>query len=47
MCDEFTEKDNEEYFRKQGLTRREFNQLGMGAALAMMLPLRRQCVGDC
>jgi len=38
MCDEFTEKDNEEFFRKQGLTRREFNQLGMGAALAMMLP---------
>ena len=38
MCDEFTEKDNEEFFRKQGLTRREFNQLGMAAALAMMLP---------
>ena len=38
MCDEFTEKDNEEFFRKQGLTRREFNKLGMGAALAMMLP---------
>jgi len=38
MCDEFTEKDNEEYFRKQGLTRREFNKLGMGAALALMLP---------
>ena len=38
MCDEITEKDNEEYFRKQGLTRREFSMLGMGAALAMMLP---------
>ena len=38
MCDEFTEKDNEEFFRKQGLTRREFNKLGMGAALALMLP---------
>lgn len=38
MCDEFTEKDNEAYFRKQGLTRREFNKLGMGAALALMLP---------
>lgn len=38
MCDEFTEKDNEEFFRKQGLTRREFNQLGMAAALAMVLP---------
>ena len=38
MCDEFTEKDNEEYFRKQGLTRREFGKIGMGAAMAMMLP---------
>ena len=38
MCDEFTEKDNDEYFRKHGLTRREFNKLGMGAALALMLP---------
>jgi carboxymethylenebutenolidase len=38
MCDKYTEKDNEEFFRKQGLTRREFNKLGMTAALAMMLP---------
>jgi carboxymethylenebutenolidase len=38
MCDELTEKDNEEFFRKQGLSRREFNKLGMGAALVMMLP---------
>ena len=38
MCDDYTEKDNEEFFRKQGLTRREFNQLGMTAALAMVLP---------
>jgi len=38
MCDEFTEKDNDGYFRKQGQTRREFNKLGMGAVLAMMLP---------
>jgi len=38
MCDEITEKDNEEFFRKQGLTRREFSKLGMGAAMAMMLP---------
>ncbi|MDH3902480.1 MAG: dienelactone hydrolase family protein [Xanthomonadales bacterium] len=38
MCDEYTEKDNEEFFRKQGLTRREFSKLGMGSALAMMLP---------
>jgi len=38
MCDELTEKDNEEFFLKQGLSRREFSKLGMGAALAMMLP---------
>ncbi len=38
MCDDLTEKDNEEYFRKQGLSRREFSKLGMGAALVMMLP---------
>lgn len=38
MCDEITEKDNEDYFRSQGLTRREFSKLGMGAAMAMMLP---------
>ena len=38
MCDEFTEKDNEDYFRKQGLTRREFSKLGVGAAMAMLLP---------
>ena len=38
MCDEMTEKDNEDFFRKQGITRREFSKLGMGAALAMMLP---------
>jgi len=38
MCDEITEKDNEEYFRKQGLTRREFSKLGMAATMAMLLP---------
>lgn len=38
MCDEITEKDNEAFFRRQGLTRREFSKLGMGAAMAMMLP---------
>jgi carboxymethylenebutenolidase len=38
MCDEITEKDNEDFFRKQGLTRREFSKFGMGAALVMMLP---------
>ena len=38
MCDELTEKDNEEYFRKLGLTRRDFNKGAVGVALSMMLP---------
>jgi len=38
MCDDITEKDNEAFFRRQGLTRREFSKLGMGVAMAMMLP---------
>jgi len=38
MCDELTDKDAEEYLERKGLTRREFNIRGSGAALAMMLP---------
>ena len=38
MCDEHSEKDNADYFRKKGLTRREFNVRSTGIALAMMLP---------
>ena len=38
MCDELTERDSDDYFRKNGITRRNFNKLGMGAALAMLLP---------
>lgn len=38
MCDELTAKDTEEYLRKNGLTRREFNKRGAGAAVAMLLP---------
>jgi carboxymethylenebutenolidase len=38
VCDELTEKDNEEYFRRQGMTRREFSKRGAGVAFAMMLP---------
>lgn len=38
MCDELTEKDNDAYFRKQGLSRREFNKRGISVAVAMMLP---------
>jgi carboxymethylenebutenolidase len=38
MCDELTEQDNDDYLRKRGITRRDFNKLGMGAALVMLLP---------
>ncbi|MDH3441262.1 MAG: dienelactone hydrolase family protein [Gammaproteobacteria bacterium] len=38
MCDELTNKDAEEYLRKKGLSRRDFNKLGTTAAVAMMLP---------
>lgn len=38
MCDELTNRDAEEYLRRQGLNRRDFGKLGSAAALAMMLP---------
>ena len=38
MCDERTVKDNEEFLRKRGVTRRDFNRIGASAALAMTLP---------
>jgi carboxymethylenebutenolidase len=39
MCDEDTVADNEKYVRKNGLlSRREFNTLTAGSALALMLP---------
>lgn len=38
MCDELTNRDAEEYLRRNGLTRREFNKRGSAAALAMLLP---------
>jgi carboxymethylenebutenolidase len=38
VCDELTEKDNDEYLRKNKLTRRKFGQHGVAAAIAMMLP---------
>jgi carboxymethylenebutenolidase len=38
MCDELSEKDNADYLRTQGLTRREFHMRSLGMALAMMLP---------
>jgi carboxymethylenebutenolidase len=38
MCDELTNKDEEEYLKRPGLTRREFNGATAGLALAAMLP---------
>jgi carboxymethylenebutenolidase len=38
MCDELSEKDNSDYFRKKGMTRREFSMRSAGVAMAMMLP---------
>lgn len=38
MCDELTAKDTEDYVRRKGLTRREFNKRSAGVALTMLLP---------
>jgi len=38
MCDELSERDNADYLRMRGLTRREFSKCGAGMALAAMLP---------
>jgi carboxymethylenebutenolidase len=44
MCDDLTNRDVEEYLRNSGLTRREFNKRGAGAALAMTLPVAAEAV---
>ncbi len=44
MCDELTNKDAEEYLRRKGLTRREFNKSGAVAAIAMLLPTLAKAV---
>jgi carboxymethylenebutenolidase len=38
MCDEQTNRDAEEYLRKKGLTRRDFNKTGAAVALTAMFP---------
>jgi carboxymethylenebutenolidase len=38
MCDDLTAKDTEEFLRRKGLTRRDFNITGAGMALTMLLP---------
>ncbi|SDZ91426.1 dienelactone hydrolase family protein [Microbulbifer marinus] len=42
MCDDQTNKDAEAYFRSRGMSRRDFGKVGLGAALAMMLPVSAQ-----
>ena len=38
MCDDRTDTDNTEYFRKTKMTRRRFGAVSAGAGLAMLLP---------
>ena len=38
MCDELTEKDNDEFLRQHGVTRRDFSKGAVGVAFTMMLP---------
>jgi len=38
MCDELSVKDNEEFLRKHGVTRRDFSKGAVGFAFTMMLP---------
>jgi carboxymethylenebutenolidase len=44
VCDELTNKDAEEYLRRKGLTRREFNKHGASAAFAMFFPMVAKAV---
>lgn len=39
MCDEITERENEEFLRKNGLTRRGFAKMGAGVAFSGVLPV--------
>lgn len=38
MCDELTEKDNEAFLRKHGVTRRDLGYGAVGTAVGMLLP---------
>lgn len=38
MCNERTEKENEAWFKKRGMTRRDIARLGLGAGFIAMLP---------
>ncbi|WP_346837073.1 dienelactone hydrolase family protein [Microbulbifer sp. SAOS-129_SWC] len=45
MCDEKSNRDIEDYYRRNKISRRDFGRISMGAALAMALPLSA-CAGD-
>ena len=38
MCDEITERENDQYLQHKGISRRDLGKLGAGAALMAMLP---------
>lgn len=38
MCDDLTARDADNYLRRKGVTRRQFNKQGAGMAVAMLLP---------
>lgn len=44
MCDDLTNRDVEEYLKRQGLTRRQFGTAGAGAAVSLLLPPVAQAV---
>jgi carboxymethylenebutenolidase len=44
MCDDRTNRDIEEYLRRVGVSRRDFNRRGAAAALAMALPVSGHAV---
>ncbi len=45
MCDVLSEKDNEEFLRQHGLTRRDFSKAAAGVAFTMMLPAVANAMG--
>ena len=38
MCDEYTQKDVDDFLVRAGMTRRQFGKLSAAAGMAMMLP---------
>lgn len=44
MCDEQTEQETLAYLKERGITRRDFNTLGAGATLSLLLPSSARAV---